>query len=773
MNPRTSILWSFLFFFFLSFLKAQTPIIDWERTLGGSSWEELHSLIPTSDGGILVAAITESPDDGDVNDKKLGGWDYWLIKLDINGNQVWQKRYGGNKADRIWVGRETRDGGFIIGGESLSDISGDKTEANRGNWDFWMIKIDRNGELEWDKTLGGNGWDAIRGDIIETDDGGFLLAGISDSNAGGDKSEDSRGDWDYWIVKTDAFGNIEWDRTYGGDKKELVQAVLPMPDGGFLLGGESRSDISGDKDDFLRGLNDYWAIRIDARGNMLWQRTIGGNFDEAIFDITRIGETIYLAGFSGSWEGFEKTVPSYGSIDYWVVAIDEDGEILWNKVYGGRGPDNAYDIRVNAVGNLVLAGISSSDVSGSKTSTSEGKVDYWVVYLTPDGEQLWDESYGASLRDAMTEMEITQDGSIVMAGHTESEAGGDKTEASRGVNDVWVVKTSCSLGANVEPSVKAACFGEPTTIAANFTECIGCDYLWSNGTTDSVFTVPRINDTLDYTVRAINFNGCINYDTITVFSSFPESVEFDIIPADCSVSLKVGAIEGGTPPYTSFLYGDDFVLQNVFDNLTLGDSFNLVIQDAFGCQVDTMLRAGDTVGEFSVTLGEDIIVPLGDSLTLTAYTNRPATEVKWINLPADSCGNCLEQTIYPLEQNTVGIEVTDEFGCRASDILNYYIDREYELFIPNAFSPDGDGANDLFVLYGGNKVKNVKALRIFDRWGRILFEQEDFIPNSPQFGWDGRFKNRPAPSSVYIYFAEVEFIDGEVKLFKGDVALMR
>ena len=196
MNPRTSTLGVFLFCFFISFLKAQTPVIDWEKTLGGSSWEELHSLIPTSDGGILVAAITESPDDGDVNDKKLGGWDYWLIKLDINGNQVWQKRYGGNKADRIWVGRETRDGGFIIGGESLSDISGDKTEANRGNWDFWMIKIDRNGELEWDKTLGGNGWDAIRGDIIETEDGGFLLAGISDSNAGGDKSEDSRGDWD-------------------------------------------------------------------------------------------------------------------------------------------------------------------------------------------------------------------------------------------------------------------------------------------------------------------------------------------------------------------------------------------------------------------------------------------------------------------------------------------------------------------------------------------------------------------------------------------------
>ncbi|MEL6943530.1 MAG: gliding motility-associated C-terminal domain-containing protein [Bacteroidota bacterium] len=126
-----------------------------------------------------------------------------------------------------------------------------------------------------------------------------------------------------------------------------------------------------------------------------------------------------------------------------------------------------------------------------------------------------------------------------------------------------------------------------------------------------------------------------------------------------------------------------------------------------------------------------------------------------------------------MEQNTIGVGVLDEFGCRASDVLNYYIDREYEMFIPNAFSPDGDGANDLFILYGGNKVKNVEALRIFDRWGRVLFEREDFIPNSPQFGWDGRFNNSPVSSGVYIYFAEVEFIDGEVKLFKGDVAVMR
>ncbi|MEM0991588.1 MAG: gliding motility-associated C-terminal domain-containing protein [Bacteroidota bacterium] len=753
--------------------EAQTPVIDWEKTLGGSSWEELHALIPCPDGGILVAAITQSNNDGDVIAPKMGNWDYWLIKLDITGQQVWQKRYGGNREDRIWVGMATKDGGFIIGGESRSDAGGDKSEPNKGDWDFWMIKLDGDGNLEWDKTIGGSGWDAIRGGIVETDDGGYLIAGVSDSPISGDKTEDSRGDWDYWIVKTDAVGNVQWDKTYGGAQRELLQAIWPLEDGSFLLGGESRSDVSGDKDDFLRGLNDYWVVRVDANGGMMWQKTIGGNFDEAIFDITQIGETIYLAGFSGSWEGFEKTVPSYGSIDYWVVAIDETGEILWNKVYGGDGPDNAYDIRVNPVGNLVLAGISSSGVSGSKTASSEGAVDYWVVYLSPEGEQLWDESYGANLRDALTEMEITEDGSIVMAGHTESPASGDKTEESRGVNDVWVVKTSCSLGANIEPSIQAACFGEPTQIAANFTACIGCDYQWSNGTRDSIFIVPKINDTVTYTVRASNFNGCINYDTITVFNSFPESVEFDLFPEDCGYEIEVGEIIGGTPPYTTFLYADSFVLQNTFETLTPGDTFRLAIQDTYGCPLDTFFQAGEPLDVLSVNLGEEAIVKLGDSLKIQAITNRPVVAVNWTNLPPDGCTDCLERTILPFEKNTIQVEVIDALGCIAYDQLDYFIDRTYDMFIPNAFSPDDDGKNDTFILYGGTKVSQVKSLRIFDRWGRMLFERENFFPNTPADGWNGYFNNLLSPAAIYIYIAQVEYVDGHVEIFKGDVALLR
>ncbi|MEM1327551.1 MAG: gliding motility-associated C-terminal domain-containing protein [Bacteroidota bacterium] len=755
---------------FGSWLMGQVaPIIEWERAMGGSSWEEMHTLIICSDGGILVAAITQSDNDGDILEEKMGDWDYWLIKLDAQGNELWQHRYGGNKADRIWVGQETKDGGFLIGGESRSDVGNDKSEPSRGDWDFWLIKLDAKGNLLWDKTLGGSGWDAIRGDILETDDGGYLLAGVSDSDAGMDKSEDCRGLWDYWVVKLAADGEKEWDRTYGGDQRELMQAVLPMPDGGFLLGGESRSGVSGDKDDFLRGLNDYWVVRIDAQGEMLWQKTIGGNWDEAIFDMVALGNTIYLAGFSGSAMTFDKTVPSYGSIDYWVVAIDRDGNKLWDKNYGGNGQDNAYDIRINEAGNLIVAGISNSPANGSKQADSKGTVDFWVVYLTPDGEQIWDVAYGGDQRDVLTEIELLADGSIVMAGHTESIRSGDKLSEPRGLNDVWVAKTGCGLGGQLPPQVKGLCLEDTLVLAAQFDACNGCTFLWNDGSTDSIRQFAQLTEPQLLTVQAIDPNGCLNYDTIHILANPLRDVKFDLFPTDCSYQMEIGEIVGGALPHSVFLYADDYVLQGVDDFLTPGDTFRLQVNDKFGCIWDTTFQAGAAIEELIVTIGEEQVVRLGDSLTIKAQTNRAVAEVHW--QPKVDCNNCLIYRSLPLEPGYVAVEVIDELGCRAQAKMNYYIDRSYDLFIPTAFSPNLDGQNDNFVIYGGEQVMEIKTFRVFDRWGRLVFERENFPPNDPNFSWNGYFNDQISPTGLYAYYAEVKFIDGRIEMFKGDFLL--
>ncbi len=746
---------------------AQPPSIDWDKTLGGSSWEELHSLVPTPDGGVLVAGITQSPADGDVIDERLGDWDYWLVKLDKRGTIEWQRRYGGNKADRIWVSKQTRDGGFIIGGESLSDVSGQKTEPSRGSWDFWMIKVDRNGILEWDKTIGGDGHDAIRGDIIETKDGGFLLAGVSDSNIGREKTTPCRGEWDYWVVRTDNRGNVIWDKTFGGEQRELMQAAIEMPDGGFLLGGESRSGVSGDKKDFLRGLNDYWVVRIDANGNLLWEKTIGGNWDEAIFDMVRAKNgVIYLAGFSGSDATFEKSNPSYGSIDYWIVAIDDDGNLLWEKNYGGKKPDTAYNIKINERGNLVVGGISSSDTSAVKKASMKGLIDYWLLYLTPDGEVIWDQTYGSLLRDALTETVIGADGSIFMAGHSESDTGIDKTAPSRGVNDIWVVKTGCNIIPQMPDSILLACNQRVLALAAQFEGCDNCHFQWQAQSADSIKNIRLpIRDTT-FSIKAIDSNGCIALDTTSLYSNPLKAIELDLEQQNCEDNIRINHVSGGVPPYKYTFF------EQKQDGESRRKEYEIFVTDSVGCSFDTIVYL-DIPEEWIFTLGDDILVDLGDEIQIEVFSNRPLQSVTWRNIDTTSCNNCTSLKTIAINPATVFVEVIDKNGCVEKDNLNIRIRKDYDVFCPNAFSPDGDGQNDSFTIYVGKDVRSIHTLQVFDRWGQSVFQKNNLPLNDPNEGWKGVLKDTPAPTGIYIYFAEVEFIDGHREIFKGDILLTR
>ncbi len=748
---------------------AQTPSIDWDKTLGGSSWEELHSLVPTPDGGVLVAGITQSPADGDVAYERLGDWDYWLIKLNIKGAIEWQQRYGGNKADRIWVSKQTRDGGFIIGGESLSDVSGNKTEPSRGNWDFWMIKVNKNGILEWDKTIGGDGHDAIRGDIIETQDGGFLLAGVSDSNVSGEKTEPCRGGWDYWIVRTDSRGNVLWDKTIGGEQRELMQAAIEMPDGGFLLGGESRSGVSGDKNDFLRGLNDYWVVRVDAKGNLIWEKTIGANWDEAIFDMVR-AETgvIYLAGFSGSDATFEKSKDSYGSIDYWIVAIDDDGNLLWEKNYGGKNPDTAYDIKINERGNLVVGGISSSDTSAVKKAPAKGVIDYWLLYLTPDGEVIWDETYGSFLRDALTETVIGADGSIFMAGHSESNTGIDKTEPSRGVNDIWVVKTGCNIVPQMPDSLVLACNQKELTLAAQFEGCRDCRFQWQAQNAGNIKNIILpIRDTT-FNVKAIDANGCIALDTISLYNNPLKAIELDLTQQNCTDNIQINNVFGGTPPYQHTF----FEQKRHSESPNGKKEYEVFITDSVGCSLDTIVYL-DVPEEWIFDLGDDILANLGDEIKIEFSSNRNIQSITWRNIDTTECNSCTSLKTIAIDPATVFVEVLDENGCTAKDNINIRIRKDYDVFCPNAFSPDGDGQNDAFTIYVGKDVKTIHTLQVFDRWGQSVFKKNNLPLNDPNEGWKGAIKNVPASTGIYIYYADVEFVDGHRKIFKGDVLLTR
>jgi gliding motility-associated-like protein len=173
--------------------------------------------------------------------------------------------------------------------------------------------------------------------------------------------------------------------------------------------------------------------------------------------------------------------------------------------------------------------------------------------------------------------------------------------------------------------------------------------------------------------------------------------------------------------------------------------------------------------------GNDPVVNLGDAVTLQIVTTPSFNELdSVIWLPADlvDCDTCQSNTIYPTQQTTFTV-IVDENGCRDEDVLTVFVKKDHPIYVPSGFSPNEDGINDKLLVFGGKEVKNIKSFLIFSRWGEAVFEFYNFQPNDPDFGWNGEHRGETLNPAVFVWFAEVEFIDGKVELFEGEVNLMR
>ena len=209
--------------------------------------------------------------------------DYWIVKVDSVGNKKWDKDFGGVNEDLFSSLQKTSDNGCIIGGYSPSVASCDKTQSSwNNNYDFWIIKIDSLGNTQWDKTFGGLDDDRLFS-VVQTFDRGFLLGGTSNSGIGGDKTQiNCNFSKDYWIVKTDSSGNKLWDKDFGGLASEDIKVVSQTFDGGYILAGTSESGIGCDKTQTICGSSDYWVVKIDSVGNKSWDKNFGGISQETL-----------------------------------------------------------------------------------------------------------------------------------------------------------------------------------------------------------------------------------------------------------------------------------------------------------------------------------------------------------------------------------------------------------------------------------------------------------------------------------------------------------
>ncbi|HMU71046.1 MAG TPA: hypothetical protein PKC38_13585, partial [Chitinophagales bacterium] len=226
--------------------------------------------------------------------------------------------------ENLYSAYETTDGGFILGGTSTSGISGDKTAANIGGVDYWIVKVNASGTLVWEKTIGSTGSDYVY-TCIATADGGSLAVGMSDGIANGNKTEAANGLFDYWLVKLDNSGNITWQNSIGGTGNDytFVDAGFQQNDGNYLIAGYSQSTISGDKTEANTGSWDYWILQLNSTGNILWQSVVGGSSGDYANSIgTTFDGGVIVGGYSYSNAGGEKTENSIGDADYWVVRYE-------------------------------------------------------------------------------------------------------------------------------------------------------------------------------------------------------------------------------------------------------------------------------------------------------------------------------------------------------------------------------------------------------------------------------------------------------------------
>ncbi|QRR00191.1 CBM96 family carbohydrate-binding protein [Dyadobacter sandarakinus] len=414
------------------------PAIQWEKTIGTTLDEfPIYKITPTPDGGYILAASARAGIGGDKSEASRGYYDFWIVKLKKDGQKEWDKTIGGNGLDDLRALLVTNDGGYLLGGGSSSDISGEKTSGVLGNTedtgDFWIVKLDKNGNKQWDKAIGGQYTDVITS-MDNTSDGGYILGGFSDSDASFNKSQPSRG-IDYWIVKITANGAIQWDKTIGSIFTDRLFSVRQTADGGYILGGNSETYTkpTGDKTSAGNGDFDYWIVKLDNAGNKQWDRVLGGNWEEHFGSVEQTSDGGYVVGgYSSSAISGDKTEDRPAD-DYWIVKLSADGAKEWDRARGGES-DLSWCTNVIQTrdGNYIAFGITRSSAGGDKSEENEG---IWLIKFNAAGTKIWDKVWDGFTYGNLVE---AADGTLAFVGEVFNSI--DQTEPSRGEGDYWIVK---------------------------------------------------------------------------------------------------------------------------------------------------------------------------------------------------------------------------------------------------------------------------------------------------------------------------------------------
>ena len=384
---------------------------------GGTLNENLKSIVGTQDGGFVVLGYVQS-NDGDVDNKETTDFDYWLLKFNSLSELQWQKSYGGSLNDRGNEIIQSTDGGFLLLGFSES-ADGDAA-SNAGSLDYWLVKTDADGNLQWQKSYGFKGRDEGIS-VIETQDGGYMLVGVLDVTASegqGISSAKNHAGGDYWAVKLNGLGELQWSNYYGGTFTDTANAVIELEEGGFLIAGSSDSfdvDISSN-----RGTYDFWVVRISEIGELIWEKNYGGSeIDEPHAIVAAKDGNYLIVGDTRSSD--QQVTNNKGAADVWAVTINLEGDLIWERTYGGSGFDAARSISKTNVEGFLITGSSRS--ADGDLQANQGQNDAWIIQIDDVGNLVWQESIGGSQIDVAYDVAQLQNGNVVVVGESASNDG--------------------------------------------------------------------------------------------------------------------------------------------------------------------------------------------------------------------------------------------------------------------------------------------------------------------------------------------------------------
>lgn len=310
--------------------------IAWQQAYHGSNQEPFGSIAATSDGGYVAAGNTNFG---------AGSTDAWVVKLDANGALLWQKAFGGVDSDGAISVLPTSDGGLLVTG--FTEI------LALGRSDNWILKLDAAGNIVWQKRYGLRGSIPGLRSIAPTSDGGFIIGGVRETSTGNDA----------WVLKLDGDGNILWEKPYGSSAFDWFTAILPLPQGGYLAAGSTESSGAVNVD--------AWLVELDALGNLVWQKTFGGDaFDQAVGLALAPNGNVLVAGDSRSFGA--------GGFDAWLIQVDDQGNLLWQKAFGGSNDERLVSLIPATNGGYLLV--------GTTESFGPGGIDAWVLRVDSNGD---------------------------------------------------------------------------------------------------------------------------------------------------------------------------------------------------------------------------------------------------------------------------------------------------------------------------------------------------------------------------------------------------